>query len=134
MRTRQGPTAQLRVVEEGCRRQLVDAGRYLHVAQVAPVVVDTRRLVVSPAQEQVARSLHESLTFDDASGVVVVRAPSQVRLEDRRLRLFDLEDERVVGTAPLQERDPAPCPDAADADDLAGGIRERELVEEMPDV
>ena len=89
---------------------------------------------MGPTQEQIAGGLHEPLTLDDAAGVVVVDGATEVRLEYRRRCFLDLEDERVVVPAPFQQSDPTSGADAADADHLARGVREREPVEEMADV
>ena len=124
---------QLRVGKKRVRRQGIDVGGHLHVAQVAPVVVDTGSLVVGPAQEHVAGGLHEPLTLDGAPGVVVVGGAPEVRLEHRLLRFLDLQDERVVVPASFQERDPAASPDAADPHHLASSILQGEPVEEVGD-
>ena len=56
---------------------------------------------------------------------------AEVRLEHRRLRLLDLQEERVVVVAAEQQHDPAPRADAADADDLAGEVDDPELLEQV---
>ena len=134
MGSREGSTTQLRVGKKRVRRLGIDVGRHFHVAQVAPVVVDTGSLVVRPSEEHVARGLHEPLTLDRAPGVVVVGGAPEVRLEHRLLSFFDLQDERVVVPASFQQRDPAAGPDAADPHHLAGSIHQREPVQEVGDV
>ena len=49
-------------------------------------------------------------------------ALAQERLEHGGFRLLELEEERVVLVAAEQEQDPGARTDAADADDLAGGV------------
>ncbi len=45
------------------------------------------------------------------------------RLEHRGFGLLELQEQRVVAVAAEQQRDPDPRADAADPDDLAGGVR-----------
>ena len=86
---------------------------------------------MQPAEEDVARRLHQPLALDDALAVVRVLALAEVRLEHRRLRLLDLEEERVVVVPAEQQDDPAAGADAADADDLAGDVDQPELLEQV---
>src|SRR5207245_10907740 len=101
----EGSTTQLCVGKKGVRRQGVDVGGHLHVAQVAPVVVDTGSLVVGPSEEHVACGLHEPLSLDGAAGVIVVGGAPEVRREPRRLAFLDLQDERVDVPASCQHGD-----------------------------
>src|SRR5215471_17314065 len=54
-------------------------------------------LRAQPAEEDVARGLHQPLADDHALSVVLVSTLAEVRLEHRSLRLLDLQEERVVG-------------------------------------
>ena len=67
--------------------------------------------------------LHQALTLDDPLAVVGELALSQERLEHRRLRLLELQEQRIGLVAAGQEHDPRPRADAADADDLARRVR-----------
>ena len=86
---------------------------------------------MDPAEHRVARRLHQPLALDDALAVVAELALAEERLEHRRLRLLHLQEERIVVVAAEEEQDEGPGPDAADADDLAGGIDEPEPLEQM---
>ena len=55
----------------------------------------------------------------------------QESLQDRRLRLLRLEDQRVALVAADQEVDPGMRADAPDPDHLAGGVDEPVLLERM---
>ena len=81
-------------------------------------------VVVDPAEHHVARRLHQPLALDHALAVVGELALAEERLEHRRLRLLHLQEQRVLVVAADEEDDPRPGPDAADADDLAGGVDE----------
>ena len=72
-----------------------------------------------------------NLPFDDSAPVVLVVGGLEVRFEDRRVGFLDLEDQRVVVAAAVEQRDPATGPDAADADHLAGGVDEAVPIEEV---
>ena len=56
------------------------------------------------------------------------------RLEHRRLRLLELEEQRVVVVAADQEQDPGAGADAADADDLPGGVHVPVALEQVAPV
>ena len=49
-------------------------------------------------------------------------------------RFLDLQEQRVVLVATLQQDDERACPDAADADDLARGVDDFEPLEQVPPV
>ena len=61
-------------------------------------------------------------------------ALAEERLEHRGLRLLDLQEEGVVVVAAEQQHDPGARADAADADDLAGGVDVAEALEQPPAV
>ena len=84
-----------------------------------------------PAEHHVARGLHQPLALDHALAVVRELALAEERLEHRRLRLLHLQEQRVVVVAAEEEDDPRPRADAADADDLAGGVDEAEPLEQV---
>jgi hypothetical protein len=62
--------------------------------------------------------------------VVAELARVEERLEDRRLGLLDLEDERIVIVASEEQRDPAAGADRADTDGLAGQVDVAKAVEQ----
>ena len=104
-----------------------DVDRCLPVPQLPHVVVAGGRPVdrgvdVEPAEEDVARRLHQALALDDALPVVRPRRRPFGPLEHRRLGLLDLEEQRIVRVSPEQQHDPAARADAADAHDLAREI------------
>ena len=58
-------------------------------------------------------------------------APGQVVLEHRGRRLLDLQEQRVLFVAALQQHDERPRADAADPDDLARHVDDLELLEQV---
>ena len=86
---------------------------------------------MDPAQEDVARRLEQPLAFHDPLSVVGVPALARVRLEHRRFRLLDLEEQRVGVVLAQHQRDPAPGADAADPDDLPGEVDQPIALQEM---
>jgi hypothetical protein len=89
---------------------------------------------LDPAEEDVARGLHQLLALDHTPAVAAELTPEGWRLEHRRLCLLDLQEQGVVLVPPLRKEDPAACPDAADSDDLAGEIDILEPLEERAPV
>ena len=67
-----------------------------------------------PAQEDVARRLHQVLPGDDPLAVIGVLALAHELLEDRGFGLFGLQEQRVVAVATLEQEDPGPGPHTAD--------------------
>ena len=130
---RQSPAAHLRVELESRRPEALDLDGTLHVAQLPPVEVPSRRSG-HPAEEDVAGRLGEALAGDDPVPGVVEAALPEVRLQDRRGRLLDLQEQRVVLVAPAHQEDEAARPDAADAHDLARHVEDVETLDERPAV
>ena len=89
---------------------------------------------MDPAEEDVARRLHQALPEHDPLAVIRVLALAEIGLEDRGSCLLDLEEERIARIPPDEEHDPAARPDAADADDLAGDVDPVELLEDVAPV
>ena len=71
------------------------------------------------------------LALDDALAGLVVAALGQVVLQHRRGGFLDLEEQRVVLVAALQQDDERAGADAADADDLAGHVDELEALQQL---
>src|SRR5690606_25796873 len=128
------PSAYPSVEREPGRHHPVHVRRHLHVAKLAPVEAAVAVLALGPAQEDVAGRLHQPLTLHHPGAVVAVPAPPQVRLQDRGRGLLDLEEERVVHIAALQQDDERPRSDAADSDNLVGHIHDLETLQEPPPV
>ena len=59
------------------------------------------------------------------------RLAAEVRLVHRRAGLLDLQEQRIRLVRALQQHQVHPHADAADADDLADGVDEREAVEQV---
>ena len=79
----------------------------------------------------VARGLHHPLALHDSLAGLAVAALRQVVLEHRRGRLLDLQEQRVLLIATLEQHDERPRADAADADDLAGDVDDFEALEQV---
>ena len=97
----------------------------LPVLELAHVVVAghaVQPLDALPAQEDVGRRLHQALPGHHPLAMVGVCARAQEPLEHRRLRLLDLQEQRVVVVAAEQQHDVAAGADAAHAHDLVGHV------------
>ena len=82
----------------------------------------------------VARGLHHPLALHDSFAGLVVAALGQVILQHRGGRFFDLQEQRVLLIAALQQHNERPRTDAANADDLAGCIDDLESFEQVPSI
>ena len=89
---------------------------------------------LDPAEHDVAGGLREPLALDDALAVLGERALAQERLEHRRLRLLELQEQRIVVVAAEHQDDPGARAHAADADDLAGRVDVAIALEQPPPV
>src|SRR4029453_8935095 len=87
-----------------------------------------------PTEENVAGGLHEVLAFDNPLSLVFERARREVRREDRRRCLLDLQEQWVVAVASEEQDDPVPCADTADPDDLAGEVGVAKPVDQVPSI
>ena len=132
MRACERGAAEPGVLVEVHRPHLGHVEAALPVAQLAPVVVTTVR-VPAPSEERIRGRLHEPLAGDDALPVGAVPAPADEPLEDRRLRLLHLEEERVARPR-REERDVAVGRHAADPDHLDGHVHDPEPAEQAPAV
>ena len=132
MRPRERPTANSRVCPQQVEIPIFDDRAHLHVAQLANVdvaSVDSPR----PAQEDIARRLHQTLTRDDSMAVVLMQALPHVRLQHRGLRFFYLQEKRVV-VRRKEESDGAQRADAADSDRLNRQVAKMKAVEQHADM
>ena len=105
--------------------------RSLHVAQLAHVVVVTVG-PGRPAEEHVARRLHEPLPGDDPLALVPVGGHTGVGREDRRLCFLDLQEQRRAVVVVHQQRHVTAGPDAADAHDLPGRVHHLVPIQQHP--
>src|SRR5262249_16035481 len=96
--------------------------RVPELANVEVALDAVERGRAQPAEHDVARSLRQSLPFDDPLAVVAECALADERLEHRSLGLLRLQEERFIVIAAEEEDDPGARPDASDSDDLAGGV------------
>ena len=95
MTTGQGPAAELAPDLEVVGRHRGDDRAALLVLELADVHVSAA-VADSPAEEDVAGGLKAALADDDAGAVIGWALGSQEPLEDGRLGLLDLEEQRVV--------------------------------------
>ena len=124
-----------RAAEPCILRQLAGAHRLdvvgaLVVPELTPVEVPALE-PARPAEERVAGRLQKALARDDPLTLVVPACSTDERLEDRSLRLLALHQERVTVRAP-EQRDEAPCSDAARPDDLEGDVDEAVVLHQQP--
>ena len=104
----------------------------LPVAELADVeVVRTPEAVdPQPAEEPVARSLHQPLTRDHPLALLLDGASLGIALQHRGLSFLHLEEQCVVVAQPDVEDHERLRPDGADADDLARVVGERVRVDD----
>ena len=130
MRARQGPAALARVEREAERPHRLHVRRALHVAELAPVQEAVLLDALGPPEVDVAGGLHHPLAVDDARPGLVP-ALRQMVLQYGLRGLLDLQEERVLLVAALQQHDERPRADAADADDLARHVDHLEPLEQV---
>ena len=92
------------------------------------------RLHRRQAEVDVAGSLHHPLPLHHPLAVLPVPAFAHVGLKHRCRRLLDLQEERVMLVASLEQNDERPGPDAADADDLARRVHDLEALQQLTPV
>ena len=127
----QGPAADAGIEAEAGRDHRLDLDRALHVAQLAPVEVTADVDALGPAQEDVAGGLHHPLPSNHPLAVLLVAALGQRALQDRRGRLLDLQEQRVLLVAALEQGDEGPGADTAHPDHLAGHIDQLEPLQQL---
>ena len=71
---------------------------------------------------------------DDPFSVLRETALAEERLEHRRLRLLELQEQWVAVVAAEQKQDPGPGADAPDADHLTRGVNVAIALEELPPI
>src|SRR5918994_2135550 len=119
----QRPAAQAGIDDQLVGRHAPDVGRALHILELAPVEVAPFR-AAKPAEEDVARGLHQPLSGHDAVSVVFVGVCRNVALKHRGSRLLDLEEQGVVLVATFEQYYVGPGAHAADANDLPRRVHE----------
>src|SRR5207342_893248 len=129
--TGERPSALAGVEGEAERLQRLHLRRALHVTQLAPVQPTVLLHALGPAQVDVARGLHHSLTLHDALPMLLVMALGEMVLQHGGRGLLDLQEERILLIATLEQDDERPRADAADAHDLAGDVDDFEALEQM---
>src|SRR4051812_14975835 len=115
----------------------LDQGRPLAVPELTHVEVAAhavRRGEPDPAEQDVAGRLRQPLALDDVLAGVREGALAQERLEHGRLRLLELQDERVGVVAAEQEDDPGAGPHAADAYHLARRVHVAIALQQPPPI
>src|SRR5580693_1294377 len=125
VRPGQGVPAHLAVQPQAARNHHPDIERELPVPELPDIEVALLPIQpghVLPAEEDVTGRLHQALPVDHALALVAVLAGPGVGTEHRVLRLLDLQEERIGVVPAEQQNDPAPGPDAAHADHLAGHV------------
>ena len=130
----QRPATQVRIAAHPCGLHRLDVGRPLAVPQLPDVVVPgdaVQPVGPDPAQQDVARRLHQALTLDDPLSVAGVLVLAQERLQHGGLGLLDLQEQRVVDTVADHQDDPRAGPNAADTHHLPGGLHEVEALDEV---
>ena len=114
-----------RIIRQRLRLERIEWHRPLHVAELADVVrpVLDRR----PPQERIAHRLHRLLVLDDSLSLMGVprHFTMYVASDDRSPGLLQLQKDDVVRAAPLEQRDVASQPDAADTDDFVSDVDQR---------
>jgi hypothetical protein len=119
---------------ESLRRQGIDIDRPLAIPQLANVEVPLAAVEPEcrePAEEDVARGLHQPLSLDHALAMSFERARPRVWLQHRSRGLLRLHEQRVLSVAAHHQHDPGMRPDTSDADDLPGQVDESVAVEQV---
>src|SRR5215217_185932 len=130
VRPGQRPAAQRCIEGQFIGRHALDVSRALHVLQLAPVEVASCR-AAKPAEEDVARGLHQPLAGHDAVSVVLVGAGLDVALQYRGTGLLDLEEQGVILVAPFEQYYVSPGAHTSDPYDLPRRVHKAVPVEQV---
>jgi hypothetical protein len=133
MRASERPATDLGVDRHSLRTHRLEVERAFRIPELPYVEVpcpagELGHLV--PAEQDVARRLHEPLALDHPLPVVREPALLDEGLEHRRLGLLELEKEGVVLVPAEQEHDPGTGADAPHAHDLARRVHVPEPLEQ----
>ena len=137
MRPGQRPSAQAGVDPHARGNHQLDRRGELPVLQLAHVKVAVhlvRARHAGPAQEDVAFGLHQVLPGDDPLALVGVLAAPGILRQNGDLGFLGLQEQRLVSVSAVHQQDPGAGADAADPDDLAGRLDQRELLQQVPPV
>ena len=100
------------------------------VLENANIEIDPQRLVRRPAEKNVARGLHHPLTLDHAPALrALIGKLRRQPLEDRALRLLDLQEERLA-VAVEEQPDDTDRADGADAHGLESDVGQSIAIEQ----
>src|SRR5215203_3983605 len=130
VRPGQRPAAEAGIDDQFIGRHALDISRALHVLELAPVEVASFR-AAKPAEEDVARRLHQPLPGHHAVSVLLVGARRNVALQYRGSRLLDLEEQGVILVAALEQHYVGPCTHTTDPHNLPCCIHKAEPVEQV---
>src|SRR5262245_27226985 len=120
MRTRQRPSAQVRIVDQSAHfNELADRPEAA-IFQLTYIEMASRCLVLRPAQKDVARCLHDMLSFDDPPTRVALEFRAQA-FQDGFSGFLDLQKQRGAAAA-REQPDRTERPDAANANRLEGEV------------
>src|SRR5215211_4312111 len=133
VRPGQRPAAEAGIDDQFIGRHALDVSRAFHVLQLAPVEVASSR-ATKPAEEDVARGLHQPLAGHDAVSVVLVSVGLDVGLEYRGTGLLDLEEQGVILVAPFKQYYVGPGAHASDPHNLPRRIHKAVPVEQVPTI
>src|SRR5688500_2651126 len=133
VRPGQCPAADPRVQGQLTWRKVLYLHRAFHVPQLTQVVVATDS-ATKPAEEDVARCLHQPLAGNDPVPLVPVNALRKMRFQHRNLCFLDLEEQRIVLVATLELHDVVPCANASSPLDLPVHVCETVLVQQVTPV
>src|SRR5918994_4364744 len=121
VRPGQCPAADPGVQGQLTGRKALYLHRAFHVAQLPHVIVATDS-ATKPAEEDVARCLHQPLAGNDAMSLVPVNALGKMRFQHRDLSFLDLEEQRIVLVATLEQHDVVSGTNASHPNDFPGHV------------
>src|SRR5215213_6887466 len=130
VRPSQRPAAEERIDYQLVGRHALAVSRAFHVFHLAPVEVASCR-AAKPAEEDVARGLHQPLAGHDAVPVVLVGAGLDVALQYRGTGLLDLEEQGVILVAPFKQYYEGPGAHTSDPHDLPRCVHKAVPVEQV---
>ncbi len=127
MRQRQRPTAETAIFDELLDAAVIAFGELdaaLHVGELPHVEMAVIG-DLAPAQENIGRAPRQTLTEDHATPLVVeLQLVVDIGLQDRLLRLLDLQEQRIVVVDAPQQTTSVHADAMPDAHHLAGRIHD----------
>ena len=128
MRSGESTPAQLGIVDQRVLLHELADRPETSILQFAHIEMSARSLVFCPSQENVARCLHGTLTFDNSAAGMTCELGAQA-FEHRFSCLFDLKEQRSAIVARKQP-DGAERADASNTDCFEGDIPEKVSLEQ----